>query len=107
MKELNAAAPDKPFFLYYVPGGTHAPHSRRRSGSKSSRASSTWAGTTCASRSSPTRSARRDPGEYPAHAVAGRPAEVGHAHADEKKLFARQAEVFAAYVAYTDHEMAE
>ena len=26
MNELNAAAPDKPFFLYYVPGGTHAPH---------------------------------------------------------------------------------
>ena len=26
MKGLNAAAPDKPFFLYYVPGGTHAPH---------------------------------------------------------------------------------
>ena len=25
--------------------------------------------------------------------------------ADEKKLFARQAEVFAAYVAYTDHEI--
>ncbi len=23
---LNAAAPDKPFFVYYVPGGTHAPH---------------------------------------------------------------------------------
>ena len=26
MKGLNAAAPDKPFFLYYVPGGSHAPH---------------------------------------------------------------------------------
>jgi arylsulfatase A-like enzyme len=26
MNGLNAAAPDKPFFLYYVPGGTHAPH---------------------------------------------------------------------------------
>ena len=26
LKRLNAAAPDKPFFLYYVPGGTHAPH---------------------------------------------------------------------------------
>jgi arylsulfatase len=26
MKELNAAAPDKPFFLYYVPGGSHSPH---------------------------------------------------------------------------------
>ena len=26
LKGLNAAAPEKPFFLYYVPGGTHAPH---------------------------------------------------------------------------------
>jgi arylsulfatase A-like enzyme len=26
MKELNASAPDKPFFLYYVPGATHSPH---------------------------------------------------------------------------------
>src|SRR5258705_6129805 len=25
-KGLNNAAPDKPFFLYDVPGGTHAPH---------------------------------------------------------------------------------
>jgi arylsulfatase A-like enzyme len=26
MKELNASAPEKPFFLYYVPGATHYPH---------------------------------------------------------------------------------
>ncbi len=26
MKELNASAPDKPFFVYYVPGATHDPH---------------------------------------------------------------------------------
>src|SRR6201981_2832654 len=26
LTELNAVAPEKPFFLYYVPGGTHAPH---------------------------------------------------------------------------------
>src|SRR5262249_29401812 len=26
MRDLNAAAPDKPFFVYYVPGATHAPH---------------------------------------------------------------------------------
>jgi arylsulfatase A-like enzyme len=26
MRDLNAAAPDKPFFVYYVPGGTHSPH---------------------------------------------------------------------------------
>ena len=26
MRDLNDAAPDKPFLLYYVPGGSHAPH---------------------------------------------------------------------------------
>ena len=26
LRDLNNAAPDKPFFLYYVPGGSHAPH---------------------------------------------------------------------------------
>jgi arylsulfatase A-like enzyme len=26
MSGLNAAAPDKPFFVYYVPGGSHSPH---------------------------------------------------------------------------------
>src|ERR1700730_7777810 len=26
MHDLSAAAPDKPFFVYYVPGGTHSPH---------------------------------------------------------------------------------
>ena len=26
IRRLNAAAPDKPFFVYYVPGGTHSPH---------------------------------------------------------------------------------
>jgi arylsulfatase A-like enzyme len=57
MNGLNAAAPDTPFFVYYVPGGTHSPHQPNRSGSTSSRASSTWAGTSCASRFSPTRNA--------------------------------------------------
>ena len=26
IKGLNAAAPDQPFFVYYAPGGSHAPH---------------------------------------------------------------------------------
>jgi arylsulfatase A-like enzyme len=26
MRDLNAVAPDKPFFIYYVPGGSHSPH---------------------------------------------------------------------------------
>ncbi|MCE0521580.1 MAG: arylsulfatase [Methylacidiphilales bacterium] len=30
MHSLNAVAPAKPFFLYYVPGGTHSPHQPTR-----------------------------------------------------------------------------
>src|SRR6201997_4788363 len=26
MRDLNVSAPDKPFFVYYVPGGSHSPH---------------------------------------------------------------------------------
>jgi arylsulfatase A-like enzyme len=30
LKKQNAAAPDKPFFVYYAPGATHAPHQPRQ-----------------------------------------------------------------------------
>src|SRR6266481_786390 len=30
MRDLNAVAPDKPFFVYYVPGGSHSPHQPTR-----------------------------------------------------------------------------
>ncbi len=58
MKQLKEIAPDKPFFVYYVPGGTHAPHHPTRSGSRrlATCASSTRAGTKYARPSSPTRS---------------------------------------------------
>jgi arylsulfatase len=48
MRELNASAPDQPFFVYYVPGGSHSPH-------QPTTASSTWVGTRCVSRSLKTR----------------------------------------------------
>jgi arylsulfatase len=30
LRALNATAPDKPFLLYYVPGGTHSPHQPKK-----------------------------------------------------------------------------
>jgi arylsulfatase A-like enzyme len=30
INQLNAAAPDKPFFVHFVPGGTHAPHQPKK-----------------------------------------------------------------------------
>ena len=57
IKELKEIAPDKPFFVYYVPGATHAPHHPTPEWIKkiSDMHCSTTAGTKCARPSSPTR----------------------------------------------------
>ncbi len=114
LNELNATAPDKPFFVYYVPGGTHAPHQPTQEwiDKFKGKFDMGW-------------NAMRDQifanqkrlGVIPPNTTLtpwpdGQP-EFGGAKlprwdtlsADEKKLFAHQAEVFAAYVAYTDHEI--
>jgi arylsulfatase A-like enzyme len=114
LKQLNAAAPDKPFLLYYVPGATHAPHQPTPKWIEKFKGKFDmgW-------------NAMRDQifanqkrlGVIPASTTLtpwpDGQAEYGGAKlpkwdtlsANEKKLFARQAEVFAAYVAYTDHEI--
>ncbi len=108
MKELKEIAPEKPFFVYYVPGGTHAPHhptpewiekisdmhlfdqgwnkiretifaNQKRLGIMPENAQLTpW------------------PKELPEWDSLGW---------EEKKLFIKQADVFGAYLAYTDHEI--
>ena len=108
MKGLKEIAPDKPFFVYYVPGGTHSPHhptpewiqkigdmhlfdqgwnkiretifaNQQRLGIMPPEAKLTpW------------------PKELPEWESLGW---------EEKKLFIKQADVFGAYLAYTDHEI--
>jgi arylsulfatase len=108
MKEVKAVAPDKPFFVYYVPGGTHSPHhptpewikkigdmhlfdkgwnklretifaNQKRLGIMPENAQLTpW------------------PKELP---------EWDSLSFEEKKLFIKQADVYGAYLAYTDHEI--
>jgi arylsulfatase len=114
LKQLNAAAPDKPFLLYYVPGATHAPHQptpewiekfkgkfdmgwnamREQIFANQKRLGVIPASTTLTPW----------PDGQPEYGGAKLP-KWDTLSADEKKLFARQAEVFAAYVAYTDHEI--
>ena len=107
MKQLNAAAPDTA--VLRLLRSRRKPLAAPAEGgveSTSSRASSTWAGMPCASRSSPTRSGW---GSFPANAqLTPWPDSLPKwdtLSADEKKLFARQAEVFAGYTAYTDYEI--
>jgi arylsulfatase len=114
LKQLNAAAPDKPFLLYYVPGATHAPHQptpewiekfkgkfdmgwnamREQIFANQKRLGVIPASTTLTPW----------PDGQPEYGGAKLP-KWDTLSADEKKLFSRQAEVFAAYVAYTDHEI--
>jgi arylsulfatase A-like enzyme len=106
MNGLNAAAPDKPFFVYYVPGGTHSPHQPTKE----------WIAKF---------KGKFDMGwEKLREQIFANQKRLGVIPAGtqltpwpdslpkwdslslvQKKLYAREAEVFAAYVAYTDHEI--
>jgi arylsulfatase A-like enzyme len=106
LKQTNASSPDKPFFLYYVPGGTHAPHHPTPEWIEKFKGKFDmgW-------------NAMRDQifanqkrlGVIPANTeLTAWPDSLPKwdtLAADDKKLFARQAEIYAAYVAYTDHEI--
>jgi len=106
LHQLNATAPDKPFFLYYVPGGTHSPHQPKAEWVEKFKGKFDmgW-------------NAMRDVifanqkrlGVIPADTeLTPWPDDLPKWEtltADEKKLFARQAEVFAGYAAYTDYEI--
>ena len=106
MGDLNAAAPDKPFFLYYVPGGTHSPHQPKLEWREKFKG-------------------KFDQGwEKTREQIFANQKRLGVIPATteltpwpdslpkwdslgpiQKKLYAREAENFAGYAAYTDHEI--
>lgn len=109
MKRIDALNPDQPFFVYYAPGGTHAPHHPTPEWidkiSKMHLFDEGW---------NKLRETIFDKqkklGVIPQNAkMTPWPKDLlktwDQLSDDEKKLFVRQADVFAAYVAYTDHEI--
>ena len=109
MNRINALAPDQPFFIYYVPGGTHAPH----------HPTPEWIDTISqmhlfdkgwnALREQIFENQKKL-GVIPADAkLTPWPDDLlkqwDALNDDEKKMFIRQVDVFAAYAAYTDHEI--
>ncbi len=106
MKELNAAAPNKPFFLYYVPGGSHSPHQPKAEWVEKFKGKfdNGWN----ALREEIFANQKRL-GAIPENAkLTEWPDSLPKwdtLSADQKKLFARQAEVYAGYTAYTDYEI--
>ena len=112
--ELDAAAPNQPFFIYYVPGATHAPHQPTKEwiAKFKGKFDMGWNAMREQIFANQKRLGVIPPNTELTPWPDGQP-ELGGAKLprwdslspDQKKLFARQAEVFAAYVAYTDHEI--
>jgi len=106
MRNLNAASPDQPFFVYYVPGGSHSPHQPTKEWSDKFKGKFDMGWN--AMREQIFANQKRL-GVIPANAeLTAWPDELAKwetLSADEKKLFARQAEVYAGYTAYTDNEI--
>ncbi len=106
MRQLNGAAPDKPFFVYFVPGGTHAPHQPTPEWIEKFKGKFDMGWNKL--REEIIANQKRLGVIPPNTQLTPWPDDLPKwdtLSADEKRLFARQAEVFAAYVAYTDHEI--
>jgi len=106
LKGLQAAAPDKPFFVYYVPGGSHSPHQPTKEWADKFKGKFDMGWN--ALREQIFANQKRL-GAIPENAkLTEWPDSLptwDSLSADQKKLFARQAEIYAAYTAYTDHEI--
>ena len=109
MSQLNAIAPDKPFFCKYTPGGTHAPHHPTPEWIEKIRKMKLFDGGWNKLRETIFANQKKL-GVIPNDArltpwPKGLLKEWEDLTADEKKMFIRQVEVYAAYLAYTDHEI--
>jgi arylsulfatase len=108
IKQLNASAPDKPFFVYYVPGATHAPHHPTPEWIDKIHNMHLFDNGWNAMREQIFANQKRL-GVIPTSTQLTPWPDVlpkwDTLSADEKKLFVRQAEVFAAYVALADNEI--
>ena len=108
MKQLKELAPEKPFFVYYVPGGTHAPHHPTKEWVKKISDMHLFDEGWNKVRETIFANQKRL-GIMPADAtLTPWPNSLptwDSLSLEEKKLFVRQADVYGAYLAYTDHEI--
>jgi len=109
LNRMNALDPAKPWFVYYVPGGTHAPHHPTPEWIKKISDMHLFDQGWNKLREQIFANQKKL-GVIPKNAkLTPWPKDLlkewDALSADEKKMFLKQADVFAAYVAYTDHEI--
>ena len=108
IRMLNEVQPDRPFMIYYAPGGTHAPHHPTKEWVDKISAMHLFDQGWNKLRDTIFANQKRL-GVIPADAKLtawpdGLP-QWDTLSQEEKKLYIRQADVYAAYLAYTDHEI--
>jgi arylsulfatase len=102
----QALTPDKPFYMYFAPGATHAPHHAPKEwiAKYKGEFSAGWD-----KLREETFARQKKLGVIPADAkLTARPAEIpawDGMSADQKRLFERQMETFAGFAEHTDHEV--
>jgi arylsulfatase len=106
IKYQKALTPEKPFFVYFAPGATHAPHHVPKDWIAK------WQGKFDMGWDKlreETLARQIAMGIVPANTTLAKKPEAikdwDKLSADERRLFTRQAEVFAAFLDYTDHEI--
>ncbi|MCK1276018.1 arylsulfatase [Bradyrhizobium sp. 61] len=111
VKMLNEVQPDRPFMIYYAPGGTHAPHHPTKEWADKISAMHLFDEGWNKLRDTIFANQKRL-GVIPPNAqltawptgAAGLPT-WDTLTPEAKKLYIRQADIYAAYLAYTDHEI--
>jgi arylsulfatase len=106
IKYQKALTPDKPFFVYFAPGAVHAPHHvpKQWIAKWKGKFDQGWDKLREETLARQIKMGIVPPGTR----LAAKPPVIKDwekLSADERRLFARQAEVFAAFVDYTDHEI--
>jgi arylsulfatase len=106
MRSVKSLTPDKPFFLYYAPGATHAPHQVPKEwiAKYKGKFDQGWDKLREETLARQIKLGVVPPGTK----LAPKPEAIkdwDKLSADEKKLFTRQMEVFAGFAEHTDHEI--
>ena len=109
LNRINQIDPSKPFFLYYVPGATHAPHHPTQEWVEKIRAMHLFDDGWNKLRERIFENQKRLGVIPPDTQLEPWPTNLiknwDDLTPEEKKLFIRQVEIFAAYEAYNDHEI--
>lgn len=106
IQNQQALAPDKPFFAYYVPGATHAPHHAPKEWISKFKGQfdQGWDAVR-----EETFARQKKLGVVPQNAVlTPRPSNLpawDSLRSDQKEIYSRMMEIYAAFLAYTDHNI--